>query len=233
MALMRLRQIDHAIGHRHDGIGFAVGLDILADQKRRRFPAGHARAQFLDEILQFGDALLPGFRGLHHRAERVDKHQARRERFNFLHDAFEHAGKIALAQVLGQVDVADRRPDQAGVEKAVLLLEAQHFQGWFTKHGKKQGAPLGIGQRKHDLVRQRGLAAAGRAGNEVEGEFAESASEQDIQSWYACVHQPQGDFVVHYNCSCTGMAVSLAGAASRSCFVSASPIKPVSNLVKV
>jgi hypothetical protein len=80
------------------------------------------------------------------------------------------------------------------VEEVELLLVAQHLQRRLAEHGEVQRRALGRGQREHDLVRQRGLAAAGLAGDQVERELRQAAAEHLVQAGHAGGQAVDGRF---------------------------------------
>ena len=73
----------------------------------------------------------------------------------------------------------------ASIEERELLLVAQHLDGRLAQHGEVQRGPLRRGVGEHDLMRQRGLAASGRAGDDVEGIFGQAAAEDLIEPGHA------------------------------------------------
>ena len=85
--------------------------------------------------------------------------------------------QVTAGAVLGQVHELDRVIDFIGVKKRALMLAAQLFQRRLARHGEKQRGALGRGQCKDHLMRQRGLAATGRPGDQVERTFHQHPAE--------------------------------------------------------
>ena len=71
------------------------------------------------------------------------------------------------------------------VEERELLLVAQHLDGRLAQHGEVERRPLRGGVGEHDLVRQRGLAASGGAGDDVEGVLGQAAAEDFVEARHA------------------------------------------------
>ena len=197
VAVQRLPQPQDAVGHREDGRGLGLGLQVLAHQEGGGLPAGHLHAQLLHEVLELRGALLFPPRRAHHRAERVDEDVAGRVLRHLFGDARHQALEVALQQVRRQVDVADRLVELRHVEEAELLLVPQHLQRRLSQHGEEQRARVGLRQREHHLVGQRRLAAAGRAGDEVERELGDAAAQQLVEAGHAGRQASNRDFVIH------------------------------------
>ena len=58
--------------------------------------------------------------------------------------------------------------------------------------GEVQRRPFGAGVGEHELMRQRGLAASGGAGDDVEGVLGQAAAEDLIEAGHAGGHLPNG-----------------------------------------
>jgi predicted GIY-YIG superfamily endonuclease len=92
--------------------------------------------------------------------------------------------------------------DLVQLEEGELLLVAQHLQRRLAQHGEEQGAPFGRRMGEHDLVRQRRLAAAGRAGDQGKREFGQAAAaKKNIEPGDASTEFPQSYFFAHCFCS--------------------------------
>ena len=202
VALDALAQPDEAIGHGENRVRVVLA-EVLADEESGGLPARHQHAQLLDELLQADEGLAAVMRQ-NHRAERVDEDQARPVLLDFGHHAGQHLLEVTGGGLLRQVDEPDAAVDLAAVEKLELLLVAQHLQRGFAQYREIQGGTLGRGQREHELVRQRGLAAAGRPGDDVERELRQPAAEHLVQSGHpgfqafdGCFFGIHGDCVLH------------------------------------
>src|SRR5476651_15433 len=210
-----------------------MGLDSASgarysDQEGGGQPARHLHAELLDEVLQAGGAEVHALGRLHHRTEGIDEHQAGRKVAYLVDDTRQHAVEVAVEQVGRQVDEFDRLVDLADVEEGELLLVAQHLQRRLAEHGEKQCAPFRRGQREHDLVRHRRLAAAGRAGQQVEGKLGDAATEQVVQARNSGGQSLYGYFISH--CCGSLPAVSTASVPHAECkivVVNGSPISRV------
>src|SRR5690606_23256694 len=144
--------------------------------------------------------------GEHYRAKGVDEDQARIVRADFLDDARQHTLEVAGHGVVGEIHEAHAAADRLVIEEVELLLIAQHLQWRLAQHGEVDcGSPRG-GQRKHDLVGERGLAAAGLAGNEVERKLWQAAAEHLVQTRHVGCQAVDGGFGGHGNESCAGVA---------------------------
>ena len=162
VALHALAQPDQAVGHREHRVG--VGLvEVLADQEGRGLPARHQHAQLLHELLQAGRA---GCRrcSLANTTERNESTKTSAGLCAVTSSTMrsQHPVEVAGHGVVGQVDEAHAVVDGLAVEEVELLLVAQHLQRRLAQHGEVERRALRRGQREHDLVRQRGLAAARR-----------------------------------------------------------------------
>ena len=211
------------------GVGVGPG-EASADREGAGRPTGHGQAQLLHELLQGVARIVVAGAGQHDGAERIDEDQCRIERFDFLDNAFEHEIKIAAQGVLGQIDETDGLIDRVGVEEIELLLIPQHFQRRFAQHGEVQRATLWADQREHDLVGQRGLAAAGRTGDEIEGEFGKTPAQNLIQAGHTGRQSMDGYFACHAVGSSAGGSLngrSHKELSNRS--VSESPTRLLSN----
>src|SRR5476651_762938 len=228
IAVYLLRHPDDAVGHGEDGAGLRFGRQVFADQEGGGQPARHLHAELLDEVLQAGGAEVHALGRLHHRTEGIDEHQAGRKVAYLVDDTRQHAVEVAVEQVGRQVDEFDRLVDLADVEEGELLLVAQHLQRRLAEHGEKQCAPFRRGQREHDLVRHRRLAAAGRAGQQVEGKLGDAATEQVVQARNSGGHWLYSYFISH--CCGSLPAVSTASVPHPECkivVVNGSPISRV------
>src|SRR5471030_2345884 len=233
IAVYLLRHPDDAVGHGEDGAGLRFGRQVFADQEGGGQPARHLHAELLHEVLQAGGAEVHALGRLHHRAEGVDEHQARRKVAHLVGDARQHPVEIALEQISREVDELDRLVDLADVEEWELLLVAQHLQRRFAEHREKQRAPFRRGQREHDLVRHRRLAAAGRAGQQVEGKLRDTATEQVIQAANSSGQALYSYLVSH--CCGSLPAVSTASVSQAECkmvVVNGSPISRIRESMK-
>ena len=196
VALYVLTQPDQAVSHGEHRVG--VGRrEVLADQEGGGLPARHQHPQLLDKLLQVAVGAVPGRLGLDHRTERVDKHQRRIVAGDLFDDAAQHPAQITGHRVLGQADEAHAVVDRCAVKKLELLLVAQHLERRLAQHREIECRPLGRGQRKHDLVRERGLAAARKPGDQVERELGQATAQQLIQAKYTGGQLVDLDFGVH------------------------------------
>src|SRR6185437_6622375 len=59
----------------------------------------------------------------------------------------------------------------------------QHLDRRLAQDRDVERGALGAGGREHHLVRQRGLAAAGAAGDEVERKLGQPATENIVETW--------------------------------------------------
>ena len=227
VALNALSKPDQAIGHGENrvGVGFS---EILADEERRRLPRRHQHAQLLNELRKVVIGVVLGLAGQHHGAERIDKHQGRRMRFDFADDAPQHLVQVPGQGIVGQVDVTDRLVDRFAVEKVELLLITQHLQWRFTQDGKEQRRAFRRCQGKHHLVGQRGLAATRRAGNQIERKFRQSSTQHLVQSRHAGGQTVDSHFGAHGEFSCEGVSLKEGSHTPRSKLaVSEGPISVV------
>ena len=78
----------------------------------------------------------------------------------------------------------DRATNEFRLEKAELLLIAQHLDRGFTKHGEVQRRPFWGGVGEQNLLRQRGFAGAGAAGQHVEGKLGQATAQHGIEPWH-------------------------------------------------
>jgi len=114
----------------------------------------------LDEVLQIEIPLLRSL-GLSDRSKGVDDHNGWARRFDFVDDARQELIQCAADDVLAEIDEADRLIHSFHIEERVLLLIAQHLEGWLAHNGEVHGVTFRTGKAKHDLLRERGLARAG------------------------------------------------------------------------
>ena len=96
--------------------------------------------------------------------------------------AGQHGLEAVLEQLGSEVHEADAVEDLGLVEERELLLVAQHLERRLAEDGDVQRRPLGGRGREHDLVRERRLAAAGPAGDQVERELGQSAAEDVVET---------------------------------------------------
>src|SRR6185503_2723273 len=96
------------------------------------------------------------------------------------------------------------------------------------------GSPLGSGKRKHDLVRERGLARAGRADDEIEGELRQASAEYLVEPRHAGRELSNRNLVGHsfFPFGCASENPS-GHAFCRYRVVSGSPISVVSSSANV
>ena len=166
-----LNEPQHAVRDGEDRILFSLRGFILADEKRRRFPACEPDGQLLHEVLQIEVAGLCPLGSLGHRSKGIDNHHAGVRLFDFLNDAFQELFQRAVDDLLAQIDVADRLIHAGDIEEGELLLIAQHLEGGFADDGEVQRGTIGTGEGEHDLLRERRFPRAWSAGNEIEGEL--------------------------------------------------------------
>ena len=166
-----LNEPQHSVRDGEDRILFSLRGLVLADEKRRRFPAGEPDRQLLHEVLQIEVAVLCPFGSLGHRSKGIDNHHAGVRRFDFPNDAFQELLQRAVDHVLAQIDVADRLIHAGDIEEGELLLIAQHLEGGLADDGEVQRGTIGTGEGEHDLLRERRFPRAWSAGNEIEGEL--------------------------------------------------------------
>ena len=203
VALHALAQPDQPVGHREHRVGVGLG-EVLADQEGRGLPARHQHAELLHELLQVVVRVALGLAREHHGTEGVDEDERRTVRFDLGDDAAQHLVEVARQGVVRQVDEANRAVDRLAVEEIELLLVAQHLQRRLAQHREVQRGALRRRQREHHLVRQRRLAAAGRARDEVERELRQSAAEHLVQARHAGGQAVDRHFGGHGEVSCAG-----------------------------
>ena len=88
------------------GLSRISDLGVLADQERRRLPAGEVQRQPLNEGLQLH--LAGRLRSLaHHGAERVHHHESGAGRLDLFNDLLPDRLQILLQDDLAQIDEAD------------------------------------------------------------------------------------------------------------------------------
>ena len=97
------------------------------------------------------------------RAKRIHHHDAGVGGRDLLDDLLQHRGQILLHHHVGQVDEADGLAHFGFVEEGKLLLIAHHLEHGFAEDGEIERRFLRRRIGEHDLMRQRGLAATGRA----------------------------------------------------------------------
>ena len=117
-------------------------------------------------------------------------------RLDLLDDGIEDRAEVLVQDDLAEVDEADRSVHLGLVEERELLLVAQHLDGRLAQHGEVQRRPLRGGVGEHDLMRQRGLAASGGAGDDVEGELGQAAAEDLIEARHAGGQLPNGHSIL-------------------------------------
>ena len=117
-------------------------------------------------------------------------------RLDLLDDRIQDRAEVLLQDDLAEVDEADRAVQLGMVEERELLLVAQHLDGRLAQHGEVQRRPLRGGVGEHDLVRQRGLAASGGAGDDVEGELGQAAAEDLVEARHAGGQLPNGHSIL-------------------------------------
>ena len=167
VAMHALAQPDQTVRDGKHRVGIFL-VEVFANQKGRGLPTRQHHAQLLHELLKAVVPLALTFAGEHHRAKGIDEHQRRSVLRDFVRDALQRPVELASQSILGQVDETNRSIDGFSAEERKLLLVAQHLQRRLAQHGEVDCGPLWRGQRKHDLVRQRGLAATRQAGDEIE-----------------------------------------------------------------
>src|SRR5687768_18481127 len=91
----------------------------------------------------------------------------------------------------------DRVVQLRRIEERVLLLVAQHFQRRLAENGEIERGLLRSRIGKHDLMRERGFAAARRAGDDVEREFRQPTAQNVIEAANAGGQLPDGYFIRH------------------------------------
>jgi len=111
------------------------------------------------------------------------EHQARALLLHLRRDSLHDCIQVASLSFLAQIDEAHRPVDFVALEKAILLLVAQHLQGRFAQHREVKRWTFGGCEGEHHLVGQRGLAASGRAGDQIEGELRQAAAEHFVKPW--------------------------------------------------
>jgi hypothetical protein len=112
----------------------------------------------------------------HHGAERIHDDDAGAGRLDLLDDLGQDGVQIVVEHDLAEVDEANRAVQLVRVEELELLLVAQHLDGRLAQHGEVERGALERGVGEHDLVRQRGLAAARSARDDVEGKFRQATA---------------------------------------------------------
>jgi len=182
----------------------SVSLKYSPTRKVVACQARHQHAQLLDEQLQGRLPVAAVLAGKGHRTERVHEDQPWVVSGDFVDDALEHPVEVAGHGVFGQADEAHAAVDGLGFEEVELLLIAQHLQRWLAKHGEVDRRALRGGQGEHDLVRQRGLAAARLAGDQIERELRQAAAKHLVEARHAGGQAVDGRFGGHEEVSCTG-----------------------------
>ena len=129
----------------------------------------------------------------HHGAKGIHHHEARADRRDLLADFLEDRVQILLQHHVGQVDEADRLAQLGFVEERILLLIAQHLHRGLAEDGEVERGFLRRGVGENDLVRQRRLAAARRARDDVEGKFRDAAAEDVVEPAHAGRHFADDD----------------------------------------
>ena len=182
--LRHLRQPEDAIHHGEQGIVADLFFDIFADQERRGFPTGQELGEAVEERLHLHFAHIAA-RLAGQGAKRIQHHDAGVGGRDLRDDLLQHRVQILLQHHVGQVDEADGLAQFGFVEEGKLLLIAQHLEGGFAEHGEVERRFLRRRIGEGDLMRQRGLAATGRAGQDVEGEFRNAAAEDLVEPPHA------------------------------------------------
>jgi hypothetical protein len=181
-----LNEPQESVRDGEDRILFSLRGLILADEKRRRFPAREPDGQLLHEVLQIEGAVLCPLGRLGHRSKGIDDHHAGARRFDFLNDACQELLERAGHNLLAQIDVADRFIHTGHIEEGELLLIAQHLEGRFADDGEVQRGTAGTGEGEHDLLRERRFPRAWSTRNDIEGEFRQAPTQDLVEPRHAC-----------------------------------------------
>ena len=195
-----LHEPQQSVRDGEDRILFSLRGLILADEKRRRFPACEPDGQLLHEVLQIEVAVLCPLGSLGHRSKGIDNHHAGARRFDFLNDAFQELLQRAVHHVLAQIDVADRLIHAGHIEEGELLLIAQHLEGGSPTTVKYSAGTAGTGEGEHDLLRERRFPRAWSAGNDIEGELRQAPTQDLVESRNACGKSANRNPVRHALC---------------------------------
>ncbi len=122
----------------------------------------------------------------HHGAEGVHNHDSGVGFFNFFGDFLQNRAQVLLQDNLAQVDKADGAGQFGRIEECVLLLVSQHFYGGFAQDSEVESRTFCARIGKHELVRQRRLAASGGARDDVKREFGETAADNLVEARNSC-----------------------------------------------
>jgi len=180
ISLRHLPEPEKSVGDGEQRIVAHLGLDIFADEKRRRFPTGEKLREPLHERLHL-QIFRAANRLTFHGAERIHHHDARTGRRDLPDDFLKDAVRAALPQHVSQIEKADGLAQLGFVEERKLLLVAQHFHGGFAENGKIERRFFWRRVGKNNLVSQRGLAATRRARDDVEGKFRNAAAQDFVE----------------------------------------------------
>ena len=171
-ALEALGEPDDAVGDREDGVAMRFDGLVLADEKRRRLPAGQMKRQSLHELLE----LRLGPARVRDCAKRVDDDHRGLDLFDFGKHAFHDAAEIVVHRFGAEIHEPDRSAHLLLVEEAVLLHVPQHLERRLAQHSEIDRRRFRRSSREDDLLRQRALASAGPPGDQVERVLGQTAA---------------------------------------------------------
>src|SRR5690606_944890 len=175
---------DDRVGDGEDRIAGLLLLFILAHQERRHLPGRQMHGKALQYARELRRRSGPRPHGVRQGTEGVDDHDPRSALFHFFDDPLQGTFQTALDHVITQVDEADALAHLPEVEERVLLLVAQHLGRGFTEDREEQGSALGSCIRKDELLRQRGLARARGACDQVDRTFRHASAQDEIEPWH-------------------------------------------------
>src|SRR6266852_253106 len=182
---------EQSVGHREHRVVAQLAFDVFADQERGGLPTGQVQRQALDEPLQFHFGR--GGQGLaHHGAERIHHDDLGVGGFDLFDDRIQNGAEVFFQNEVAEVDEADRAVHLGLIEELELLLIAQHLDGRLAQHREVEYRVVWAGVGEDDLMRQRGLAATGSAGDDVEGVLGQAAAEDFIEARHAGGQSPNG-----------------------------------------
>src|ERR1017187_9982796 len=184
ISLHILRKPEETIGDGEQRIVPDLRRVIFANQKRRGFPTSKKLGEALDERLQLYFARAAR-RCAHHGAKGIYHHDTRIDRRDLFGNFIVNRVQILIQHHVSQVDKADGLAQLGFVEERILLLVAQHFYGGFAEDGEKERGFFRRGIGENDLMHHRGFAATGRAGDDVERKFWDTAAQDVVEAAHA------------------------------------------------
>jgi hypothetical protein len=186
----RLGKPEDAVRDGEDRVPHLVLL-VFPNEERRRFPGRQSQRQPLHEMLQLELGTV-GTGGANQRPERIDDHDAGTQAVDLCGNASQHCVEIPAQRLVAQVHEVHIRADAGQIEEAELLLVAQHLERGLAQQCDEESGPRGGGVGEQQLHRQRRLARAGAARDQVERQRRQAATEDVVQPGDAGVQQRQG-----------------------------------------